>query len=188
MPTTVIDRSMLATCAGEVVRALSKKLAPRDDRYAEELLELRGDDEQAGAGGEADDHGVRNEVDEPPEPRDAHRQLDEPDHQVEREHERDVLAGVGAASGATVANTTSDIALVGPETRCHDEPQSAATIAGHDRAVQPVLRRQPGERRVRDALRQHDQRADAPARSARKSRDRRADARQGTEGSLGSGR
>ena len=36
----------------------------------------------------------------------------------------------GVASGAIVANTTSAIALVGPETWCHDEPQSAAAMAG----------------------------------------------------------
>ena len=36
----------------------------------------------------------------------------------------------GTASGATVANTNSETALVGPETACQDEPNSAATIAG----------------------------------------------------------
>ena len=36
----------------------------------------------------------------------------------------------GSASGATAANTTSDSALVGPETRCQDEPNSAATMTG----------------------------------------------------------
>ena len=36
----------------------------------------------------------------------------------------------GSASGAIVASTTSEIALVGPEIWCHDEPQSAATTAG----------------------------------------------------------
>ena len=36
----------------------------------------------------------------------------------------------GAASGAIVANTTSDSALVGPDTRCHDDPHSAAMTAG----------------------------------------------------------
>jgi hypothetical protein len=36
----------------------------------------------------------------------------------------------GAASGASVAITTSAIALVGPEIWCHDEPHNAATMAG----------------------------------------------------------
>ncbi len=36
----------------------------------------------------------------------------------------------GVASGARVANTNSDTALVGPDTACHDDPHSAATIAG----------------------------------------------------------
>ena len=36
----------------------------------------------------------------------------------------------GAASGAIVANTTSEIAFVGPEIWCHDEPQRAAATAG----------------------------------------------------------
>ena len=36
----------------------------------------------------------------------------------------------GSASGATVVNTTIEIAVVGPEIRWCDEPKSAATIAG----------------------------------------------------------
>ena len=36
----------------------------------------------------------------------------------------------GTASGVTIANTASEIVLVGPDTWCQDDPQSAATIAG----------------------------------------------------------
>ena len=36
----------------------------------------------------------------------------------------------GVANALTVANTISDVAFVGPDTRCHDEPHSAPTIAG----------------------------------------------------------
>ena len=36
----------------------------------------------------------------------------------------------GVASEASEANTISEVALVGPDTRCHDEPQSAPTTAG----------------------------------------------------------
>ncbi len=43
----------------------------------------------------------------------------------------------GSASGVTVANTKSDTALVGPETACQDEPNSAATTAGTMAAYRP---------------------------------------------------
>jgi hypothetical protein len=36
----------------------------------------------------------------------------------------------GSASGARLAKTKIDMTFVGPETRCHDEPNNAATIAG----------------------------------------------------------
>ncbi len=66
-----------------------------------------------------------------PEARDAHRELEEAHDQREREDELDVVGALpGAASGAIVANTASEIALVGPEIWCHDEPHSAATTAG----------------------------------------------------------
>ncbi len=41
------------------------------DVDAEEIAKLRADDQQARAGGEADDHGRRDEIDERAEPRDA---------------------------------------------------------------------------------------------------------------------
>ena len=36
----------------------------------------------------------------------------------------------GATIGDSVANTTSEIALVGPEIECHDDPKSAAMAVG----------------------------------------------------------
>ena len=36
----------------------------------------------------------------------------------------------GSASGLKLANTKIEITLVGPDTRCREEPNSAATIAG----------------------------------------------------------
>ena len=36
----------------------------------------------------------------------------------------------GVASAASEANTMSEVALVGPDTRCQDEPHSAPTTAG----------------------------------------------------------
>ena len=36
----------------------------------------------------------------------------------------------GAASGLMVAKTNREIALVGPEIKCHEDPNSAAIIAG----------------------------------------------------------
>ena len=37
----------------------------------------------------------------------------------------------------TEANTAMEIAVVGPDTRCHEEPNSAATIAGIIAAYRP---------------------------------------------------
>jgi hypothetical protein len=36
-----------------------------------------------------------------------------------------------------VANTTIEIAVVGPDTKCQEEPHNAATIAGHMAAYKP---------------------------------------------------
>ncbi len=36
----------------------------------------------------------------------------------------------GSASGLIEANTTIEIAVVGPDTRCQLDPHSAATMAG----------------------------------------------------------
>ena len=57
---------------------------------AEEVAQLRADDQQSCAGGEADDHRRRDEVDQRAQPRDAEAELDQPDHQVERQHQRHV--------------------------------------------------------------------------------------------------
>ena len=43
----------------------------------------------------------------------------------------------GSASGLMVANTTMEIAVVGPDTKCQDEPHSAATTAGSIAAYKP---------------------------------------------------
>jgi len=43
----------------------------------------------------------------------------------------------GTASALTVAKTISDVAFVGPDTRCHEEPQSAPTIAGNIAPYKP---------------------------------------------------
>ena len=43
----------------------------------------------------------------------------------------------GSANGLMVAKTTIDIAVVGPDTRCHDEPHKAATTAGNMAAYKP---------------------------------------------------
>ena len=95
------------------------------------LCELRGDDEQPRARREPDDDRVRNEVDQRAEAREPHDDLDEADEQRERQHELGCNRALpGAASGAIVANTASEIVLVGPETWCHDEPHSAATTTG----------------------------------------------------------
>ena len=59
-------------------------------RDAEEVAQLRADDQQAGAGGEADDDRRRDEVDERAEPGNPEPELDQADHQVQRQHERHV--------------------------------------------------------------------------------------------------
>jgi hypothetical protein len=43
----------------------------------------------------------------------------------------------GSASGLSVASTTMEMAVVGPDTRCHDDPNSAATMAGTMAAYRP---------------------------------------------------
>ena len=43
----------------------------------------------------------------------------------------------GSANGLSDAKTTIEIAVVGPDTKCHDEPNSAATMTGTMAAYRP---------------------------------------------------
>ena len=87
-----------------------------------------------------DDDRVRDEVDQRAEPREPHRELRGAHHQRQRQRQRHVAARCPARRAApATAKTTSDSAFVGPLTMCHDDPHSAATIAGTIARVQAVL-------------------------------------------------
>ena len=60
-------------------------------RQAEKIAQLCGDDQQTRTCGEADDDGGRDEIHQHPESGRAERELDQPDHQVERQNQPDVI-------------------------------------------------------------------------------------------------
>ena len=73
---------------------------------AEEVFDLTGGDENRGACGEPDHHGVRDEVHQESKPRQAHGELNETDHECEGESEAHVIRGPGLREGAaTMAGT-----------------------------------------------------------------------------------
>ena len=158
-PVRVIHGSSSREMLHESLQCREEARARRDG-YAEEILELRGDDEQSGAGGEADHHGMRDEIDERTQPRDAHAELQQTHQQRERQHELDVRVGAGRGQrrhrrehdeGKRVGRAGNLMPRRTPQRR--DD-------GGQHRAVEAVLWRHAGERGVRDALRQDDQRAD----------------------------
>ncbi len=55
-----------------------------------------------------------------------------------------------AATPSSTGRTSIDTALTGPVARWRDEPHNEPTMRGDDRGVETVLRRQLGDRRVRD--------------------------------------
>ncbi len=67
---------------------------------AEEILDLAGGDEDGRARGEADDHGVRDEVDQHAQPGQAHRELDHSGKKGECQHEADELSAAGLGQRA----------------------------------------------------------------------------------------
>jgi hypothetical protein len=158
-PVAVTHGSSVSMREGERAQH-REKVGPAGTGNAEEVAQLSGDDQERRAGREADDDRVRYEVDQRAQLGDPHRQLHRTDQQAQREHQRDV---VGAAWNRQRRDRGE-----------HDQRQRVGRAADllprrapqrgddrrHHRAVEPVLRRQPGQRRIRNTLRQHDQRAD----------------------------
>ena len=187
-PVAVIQGSIVANDAARV-RRLVKKPLPGGDRDAEEGVELRGHDQQRRAGGESDDDRVRDEVDEAPEAREPHRELDRADEHAKREHQRHVVGSAGRGERRDRGEHDERQRVGGAADEMpRRSPQRRDDRRDH-RAIEAILRRQPGERRVGDALRQHDERADEPGlrvRAERRAR-RSGAARRGTAGSGRSG-
>ena len=150
-PVAVIQGSKLAASRKNAC-SVSKKLAPAGTGTPKKFRSCAAMISRPAPAVNADDHRVRDEVDERAQARDAHRELEQAHQQRERQHELDVRRRCrGAASGAIVANTTSDIALVGPRDLVPRRAPERRDDRRHHRAVEAVLRRQAGERRVGDA-------------------------------------
>ena len=132
----------------------------RRDRNAGKIAELGGDDEESRARGEADHDRVRDEVDERPQARDAHRELQQADQQREGQDQLDVDVGTRCRQRRhrgehderdRVGRARDLVPRRAPERRCD---------GGQHRAIEAELGRQAGQRGVRDPLRQDDERAD----------------------------
>ena len=110
--------------------SVSKKLAPGGTGTPKKLRSCAAMISSPAPAVKPIDHRVRDEIDERAEARDAHPELHQADHQLERQHELDVASVPGAARAPSSRTPRATFALVGPETWCHDEPHSAPTIAG----------------------------------------------------------
>ena len=62
---------------------------------AEEILDLAGDDEQGRTRGEADHHGMRNEIHQGAETGHPHRQLHQADHEGQGQHQAHIIGAAG---------------------------------------------------------------------------------------------
>jgi hypothetical protein len=56
--------------------------------------------------------------------------LVQPDQESQREGQADVFRAAGSARLCSAANRAMEMAVVGPDTRCQLDPNSAATTAG----------------------------------------------------------
>src|SRR6185503_2245570 len=128
-------------------------------RQADKIRQLRRDDQQSRAGGEADDDGGGDEVDQRAEPGETQHELDQADHQAEREREAKILRRErqrqrgergGDHQRRRVGRSRDEVPRRTPQGADH---------RGKHRPVQAILRRKSGQRRICDALRKNDQRA-----------------------------
>ncbi len=128
------------------------------DVDTEEILHLTGRDEQRGTGREADDHRVRDEVDQHSHAREPEDQLEQSGEEGEREHHADELRRTGFGEG-TDGGEHRDGDGRG---RSGDQMPARPEQGGDDRrqhgGIQTVFRRHPGDGGESHALRQHDQR------------------------------
>ena len=107
-------------------------------RQAEQVGQRVERDQRRRAAHEAAQRRRRDEVGDRAEAQRADQELHRADQHGDGERERDVRrASRRAASGASVANRASELALVGPETTCQLEPNSAATMHGTTAVYRP---------------------------------------------------
>ena len=128
----------------------------------EELRRLRRDDEHADAGRVADHHGMRDEIDDDAELEDAERQFDQARHDRQRHGELDVVGRAGRREGGERGRQNERGRRGGAGDQMPRRPEEGGHDRGHDRGVEPVLRRHSRDGREGDALRQHDDGAGEP--------------------------
>ena len=146
----------VAGLRNELMDDLVEGRAARDPD-AEEIAHLTGGDQDGGAGGEADDHRVRDEIDQCAHARQSQDQLEHADQESERQHQADVvrrarlgLVGKGGEDGdGDRRGRAGDEMPGGAEER--------ADHCRHHRCIEAVLRRQAGDGGEGDALRKDDQ-------------------------------
>jgi hypothetical protein len=127
-------------------------------REAEKVLELAGRDEERGAGREAHDHGVRDEVDERSQPGQSHRELHQPGHQAERQHHGDVAFAARLGQRRERGQHQHRDRRRRPRHQVPARAPQRRHHRRHHRRVQAVLRRQAGDGGEGHRLRQHDHR------------------------------
>lgn len=110
---------------------------PARNFQAEEMFNLIGGDQDRRARSEPGHHRMRDEVDQRAHARQPHHQLNHPRQKRQRPRQLTYCAVPGSACGDSTENSTIEAAVVGPDTRCQEEPNSAVMMAGIMPAYSP---------------------------------------------------
>ena len=149
---------MLPTCSEQLLDHHMEMRAARDVD-AEEILHLAGGDQQRGTGGEADHHGMRDEIDQHAHARQAQDQLEQAGEEGQGQHHADELRRAGFGERAHRGEYRDG----NRGGRAGNQMPAGAEQGGddgrHHGGIQAVFRRHAGDGGEGHALRQHDHRA-----------------------------
>ena len=122
----------------------------------EQILQLVEHEQAAGAGREAEDHRVRDVAGEVAEPQQGDAELDRADHEGEQHRGLDLR--LRAVDHRDRGEHRDRDRVGGAVDELARRVEDRADGGHHDRGVEPVLGRQPGDHRVRHRLRDRDRR------------------------------
>jgi hypothetical protein len=161
-----VDRPALRQAQPHTLEEVSVDVA--DGRLAEQVLQLIEDEEDTRAGGEADDHRMRDVPGQITEPEQADAELDRPDEQ--RQQHRGLHAVPGCGDSADRAQQRDRDGIGRPVDELARRVEQRADRGHHNRGVEPILRGQPRDHRVAIACGMATAATEQPAtRSARAS-------------------
>ena len=168
MPTTMVERPTAAIgqltwpCSASLatVRRIAKNPTPPGVSIPKQTRHLRGDDQQPRRCGEADDHAVRDEIDQHSHPAETERELHHAGEEGDRQCELYVVRRERLGDRRELREEQNGKRIGRPRDQVHGGAEQRGDHGWNHRRVQPIFRRQAGERCESDALRQNDDRAD----------------------------